>query len=82
MNNLKEENIRRAIWHIKRHLDGLLNSKDEVDRKYCSFHLQSSIECLERVMNNKKPYLYLICTLFTGHPVRRVFSCVTVMSIS
>ena len=24
----------------------------------------------------------LICTLFTGHPVRRVFSCVTVMSIS
>ena len=20
------------------------------------FHLQSSIECLERVMNNKKPY--------------------------
>ena len=24
----------------------------------------------------------LICTLFTGHPVRRVFLCVTVMSIS
>ena len=24
----------------------------------------------------------MICTLFTGHPVRRVFSCVTVMSIS
>ena len=58
-NNLKEENIRRAIWHIKRHLDGLLNSKNEEDREYCTFHLQSSIECLERVMNNKKPYLYL-----------------------
>lgn len=56
MNNLKEENIRRAIWHIKRHLDGLLNSKDKEDREYYSFHLQSSIECLERVMNNKKPY--------------------------
>ena len=56
MNNLKEENIRRAIWHIKRHLDGLLNSKNEEDREYCAFHLQSSIECLERVMNNKKPY--------------------------
>jgi len=26
--------------------------------------------------------LHLICTLFTGHPVRRVFLCVTVMSIS
>ncbi len=59
MNNLKEENIRRAIWHIKRHLDGLLNSKDEEDREYCSFHLQSSIECLERVVNGKKPYPYL-----------------------
>lgn len=54
MNNFKEENIRRAIWHIKRHLDELLNSKNEEDREYCTFHLQSSIECLERVMNNKK----------------------------
>ena len=26
--------------------------------------------------------LSVICTLFTGHPVRRVFLCVTVMSIS
>lgn len=59
MNNLKEENIRRAIWHIKRHLDGLLNSKYEEDRKYELFHLQSSIEYLERVLVNKKPYLYL-----------------------
>ena len=33
MNNLKEENIRRAIWHIKRHLEGLCNSQDEVDRR-------------------------------------------------
>ena len=56
MNNLKEENIRRAIWHIKRHLEGLWNSRNEVDRKYEMFHLQSSVECLERVMNNEKPY--------------------------
>ena len=61
MNNLKEENIRRAIWHIKRDLDELLNSKNEEDREYCTFHLQSSIECLERVMSNKNTYLYL-CT--------------------
>ena len=27
-------------------------------------------------------FRFLICTLFTGHLVRRVFSCVTVMSIS
>lgn len=56
MNNLKEENIRRAIWHIKRHLEGLWNAQDEEDRKYEMFHLQSSIECLERVVNGKKPY--------------------------
>ena len=59
MNNLKEENIKRAIWHIKRHLEGLWNAQDEEDRKYEMFHLQSSVECLERVMNSKKPYLYL-----------------------
>ena len=56
MNNLKEENIRRAICHIKRHLEGLWNAQDEEDRKYGMFHLQSSIECLERVMNNEKTY--------------------------
>ena len=56
MNNLKEENIRRAIWHIKRHLKGLWNAQDEEDRKYGMFHLQSSIECLECVINNEKPY--------------------------
>lgn len=56
MNNLKEENIRRAIWHIKRHLEGLWNSRDEENMKYEMFHLQSSVECLERIMNNEKPY--------------------------
>ena len=57
MNNLKETNIRKAIWHIKRHLEGLWNVQDEEDKKYEMFHLRSSIECLERVMNN---LIYLI----------------------
>lgn len=56
MNNLKEENIRRTIWHIRRHLDALSNAQDEEDQNYEMFHLRSSIECLERVMNNEKPY--------------------------
>ena len=56
MNNLKEANIRKAIWHIRRHLNELLNSQDEKYRKHEMFHLRSSIECLERVMNNEKPY--------------------------
>jgi hypothetical protein len=59
MDNLKEENIRKAIWHIKRHLEGLWNSQDEEDQKYEMFHLRSSIECLERVMNNEKPYPHM-----------------------
>ena len=29
MNNLKETNIRKAIWHIRSYLNELLNSKDE-----------------------------------------------------
>lgn len=44
--------IRRAIWHIKRHLEGLWNAQDEEDKEYS----RSNIECLERVMNNEKPY--------------------------
>ncbi len=56
MNNLKEANIRKAIWHIRGHLNELLNSQDEKYRKHEMFHLRSSIECLERVMNNEKPY--------------------------
>lgn len=59
MNNQKEENIRRAIWHIKRHLDALSNAQNTEYREYELFHLQTSIECLERVVNGKKPYQYL-----------------------
>lgn len=59
MNNLKEENIRRAIWHIKRHLEGLRNSRDEENSKYEMFYLQSSVECLERVINDKNPYPFI-----------------------
>lgn len=60
MNHLKEEKIRRAIWHINRHVEGLWNAQDEEDRKYEMFHLQPSVECLERVMSSKKIYLYLL----------------------
>ena len=59
MNNFKETNIRNAIWHFRRHLNELLNSHDEKYRKHEMFHLRSSIVCLERVINNEKPYPYL-----------------------
>ncbi len=56
MNNLKKENIEKCIWHIQRHCDKLLNSEDDEFREYEIFHIQASIECLIRVLNNKKPY--------------------------
>ena len=59
MNNLKKENIRRAIWHIRRHLDALSNAQDTEHREYEVFHLQTSIACLERIVNDIKPYPYL-----------------------
>ena len=59
MNNLKETNIRKAIWHIRRHLNELSNSQDEKYRKHEMFHLRSSIDCLEHVMNNEKPYPHM-----------------------
>lgn len=59
MNNQKEENIRRVIWHIKRHLEALSNAQNTEHREYELFHLQTSVECLERVVNGKKPYPYL-----------------------
>jgi hypothetical protein len=56
MNYLKETNIRKAIWYIRRHLNELLNTQDKKSRKHEMFHLKSSIGCLERVMNNEKNY--------------------------
>lgn len=56
MNNLKETNIRKTIWHFRRQLNELLNSQDEKYRKHEMFHQRSSIKCLDRVMNNEKPY--------------------------
>ena len=35
----------------------------------------------EKRKENKKTYRGMICTLFTGQPVRRVFLCVIVMSL-
>lgn len=56
MDNLNKENIEKCIWHIQRHCNELLNSKDEEFREYEIFHIRASVECLIRVLNNKKPY--------------------------
>lgn len=56
MNNLKETNIRKAIWHIKRHCEIIKNCSDEKIINHELFHLQASVDCLKRVINNEKPY--------------------------
>ncbi len=56
MKNLKEKNIKNAIWHIKRHCEIIQNSPEEKIRNHELFHLQASVDCLKRIINNEKPY--------------------------
>lgn len=59
MKNLKEKNIRKAIWHIKRHCDIIQNCPKDKISEYELFNLQSSVDCLKRIINNEKPYPWL-----------------------
>lgn len=69
MINLKEENIRRAIWHIRRHLEALSNAQDTEHKEYRLFHLQTSIDCLERVVNDKNHiYIWIRMMCFSFLP--------------
>ena len=56
MKNLKEKNIKNAIWHIKRHCEIIQNSPEGKIRNHEIFHLQASVDCLKRVINNENPY--------------------------
>lgn len=56
MKNLKEKNIQRTLWHIKRHCKNIENNYENEWSKTELFHLKSSIEILSRILNNEKPY--------------------------
>lgn len=56
MKNIKENNIQKALWHIKRHCYNIENNTDNSDRKAELFHLKESVETLLRVFNNERPY--------------------------
>lgn len=56
MKNLKEKNIQRTLWHIKRHCTIIENNSENEMSKTELFHLKSSVEILSRILNNKKPY--------------------------
>ena len=56
MKNLKEDNIQKSLWHIKRHCENIEKNTDDSKRKIELLHLKESIEILERVLNDEKPY--------------------------
>lgn len=56
MKNLKEKNIQRALWHIKRHCINIENNYENELSKTELFHLKYSVEILSRILNNEKPY--------------------------
>ncbi len=56
MKNLKETNIRKTLLHIKCHYEIIENNYENGISKFELFHLKSSIEILNRILNNEKPY--------------------------
>lgn len=56
MKNIKENNIRKVLWHIKRHCKNIENNYNNEFSKTELFHLKSSVEILSRILNNEKPY--------------------------
>lgn len=54
MKNIKENNIRKTLWHIKRHCKNIENNHESEYSKTELFHLKSSIETLSRILNNEK----------------------------
>ena len=56
MKNLKEDNIQKSLWHIKRHCENIEKNTDDSKRKIELLHLKESIEILKRVLNDEKTY--------------------------
>ncbi|WP_174720823.1 hypothetical protein [Streptococcus periodonticum] len=56
MKNLKEKNVQKSLWHIKRHCEIIEKNTDVHRRKIELLHLKESVKILERVFNDEKPY--------------------------
>lgn len=56
MNKLREQNIQKTIWHMQRQCGRLAKVSNLAAIKSELFHLQSSIDCLNRVLNDQDPY--------------------------
>lgn len=56
MKNTKENNIQKALWHIRRHCNNIESNANHQDIKIELFYLKESVETLLRVFNDEKPY--------------------------
>lgn len=56
MKNLKEDNIQKSLWLIKRHYENIEKNTDDYKRKIKLLHLKESVEILKRVLNDEQPY--------------------------
>lgn len=56
MENLKEKNIQKVIWHMQRQCGQLAEISDVAALKNELFYLQASIDCLNRILNDQAPY--------------------------
>ena len=56
MKNLKENNIQKVLWHIKRHCNYIENNRSSNDIQAELFYLKASVDTLLQVFNNEKPY--------------------------
>ena len=75
----------QVLGHITRELKARSITRDESKKetRYIPHYVFLIDESKLIINHNIMEHLNeVICTLFTGHPVRRVFLCVTVMSIS
>ena len=57
MKKFKRKKIsKRTIWHLQRQCGRLAKASDLAAIKSELFHLQSSIDCLNRILNDQDPY--------------------------
>lgn len=56
METLKDKNIQKVIWHMQRQCGRLAETSDTAVIKNELFYLQSSIDCLNRILNDQDPY--------------------------
>jgi len=56
MQNLRQNNIKNAIWHIKRQCDIIQKHSQSDISSIELYFLQASVDCLKCVINNEKTY--------------------------